>query len=62
MDSVLINCTGSRAGLCPFPKIVRGSLVHEVGAVAFIEFRRAVCAWSALHAHQVEALGQRQAL
>lgn len=48
--------------LCPIPRIVRGSLVHEVGAVQFAEFRRAVCAWSALHADQVEAQRQSNAL
>lgn len=48
--------------LCPIQRIIRGSLVHQVGAVQFAEFRRAVCAWSALHADHEEAQHQREAL
>lgn len=55
-------CTGQRAGLRPVARVVRGSLVHQVGDIAFSEFRRAVCAWSALHAHQVEVQRERNAL
>lgn len=34
----------------PVPAILRGQLHHILGPVAFGEFRRAVCAWSAVQA------------
>lgn len=56
MGSQPVHSTGRRTGLRLIPRIVRGSLVHQVGAVQFAEFRHAVCAWSALHAHRVEVM------
>lgn len=53
MGSQPVHSTGIRAGLCPIPRIVRGSLVYQLGAVAFREFRRAVCVWSVLRADQL---------
>lgn len=49
MGSRLAYSTGPRAALRLIPRVVRGSLVHQVGATAFSDFRQAVCAWSALH-------------
>ena len=44
----------------PVPAVRRGDLVHIVGPIAFAEFRRAVCAWSAAEADRVEALELQQ--
>lgn len=54
--------TGRRAGLRLITRVVRGSLVHQIGAVAFREWRRAVCEWSALHAYRAEAQRDGDAL
>lgn len=55
MGSSTRHSTSRAICLRPSPRIVRGSLVHVIGDVAFIEFRRATCAWSALEeALQVE--------
>jgi hypothetical protein len=56
MGSQPVHSTGPRAELCPFPRILRGSLVHQVGDVAFVEFRHAACAWSALAADRPDSL------
>ena len=40
----------------PVPAVLRGDLVHVVGAVAFADFRRAVCAWSAADAERAEVM------
>lgn len=57
-------CIGRRAGLrrtnppsFPLarirPVIIRGQLCFAVGIVAFLEFRRAACAWTALEAQRL---------
>jgi hypothetical protein len=38
----------------PVPAVLRGRLCHVVVGVAFVEFRRAACAWSALEAHRLD--------
>lgn len=44
----------------PVPAVIRGRLHHVVGPVAFAEFRRAVCAWSAAEAERVSAVELQQ--
>jgi hypothetical protein len=38
----------------PVPTILRGRLFHVLGDVAFTEFKRAACAWSAAEAHRLD--------
>jgi len=45
----------------PVPAVLRGRLHHVVGPVAFADFRRAVCAWSAAQA-EAELIAQARHL
>lgn len=61
------HSTGHPPGIPSNPQSVpipvrHGELVHVVGGVAFADFRRAVCAWSAAEAHRIDIVDQVDAL